>query len=157
MLQKSPIKIWDVNFDKMVIWKLVKTKSNSKYLIGIKFDKAIRSSALIVPKMSGYVKTFKVKGDKDKHNKLMSFCIENEKLLEKNKALWTKTEDSKNIELNAVPVNYDRYIKTKIRTCHKVYTNFRGLNVLEDDVKFESCTVNSIDLCTTQNIICQCI
>ena len=102
MLQKSPIKIWDVNFDKMVIWKLVKTKSNSKYLIGIKFDKAIRSSALIVPKMSGYVKTFKVKGDKDKHNKLMSFCIENEKLLEKNKALWTKTEDSKNIELNAV-------------------------------------------------------
>ena len=51
-------------------------------MIGIKFDKAIRSSALIVPKMSGYVKTFKVKeGDKDKHNKLMSFCIDNEKLL----------------------------------------------------------------------------
>ena len=69
---------------------------------------------------------------------------------------WTKTEDSKNIELNALPVNYDRYIKTKIRTCDKVYTNFLGLNVLEDDVKFESCTVNSIDLCTAQNI-CQYI
>ena len=33
--------------------------------------------------MSGYVKTLKVKdGDKDKINKLMSFHIDNEKLLE---------------------------------------------------------------------------
>ena len=36
-----------------------------------------------MPKMSGYVKTFKVKdGDKDKNNKLMSFGIDDEKLLE---------------------------------------------------------------------------
>ena len=38
---KKPIKIWDVNVDNIVISKLVKTKINSKYLIGIKFDKAI--------------------------------------------------------------------------------------------------------------------
>ena len=38
--------------------------------------------------MNGYVKTFKVKdGDKDKNNKLMSFCIIDEKLLEKYKAI----------------------------------------------------------------------
>ena len=43
----------------------------------------------------------------------MSFHIDNEKLLEK---LWTKIEDLKNIELNALPVYYGRYIKTKIRT-----------------------------------------
>ena len=67
---KKPIKIWDVNVDNIVISKLVKTKTNSKYLIGIKFDKAIRPLVLIMPKMSGYVKTFKVKeGDKDKNNK----------------------------------------------------------------------------------------
>ena len=43
---------------------------------------------LIMPKMSGYVKTFKVKeGDKDKNNKLMSFRIDYEKLLEKCKAI----------------------------------------------------------------------
>ena len=50
--------------------KLVKTKSNSKYLIGIKLNKAIRPLVLFmskITKMSGYVKTFKVKGgDKDK-------------------------------------------------------------------------------------------
>ena len=67
--------------------------------------------------MSGYVKTFKVEGgDKDKSNKLMSFHIDDEKLLEKYKVIWTKIEDLKNIELNALPVYDDRYIKTKIRT-----------------------------------------
>ena len=78
---KKPIKIWDVNVDNIVVSKLIETKTNSKYLIGIKFDKAIRPLVLIMPKMSGYVKTFKVKdGDKDKNNKLMSFHIDDEKL-----------------------------------------------------------------------------
>ena len=46
--------------------------------------------------MSGYVKTFKVKdGDKDKSNKLMSFHIDDEKLLEKYKTIWTKIENLK--------------------------------------------------------------
>ena len=45
------------------------TKTNSKYLIG-SLDKAIRPLILIMPRMSGYVKTFKVE---DKNNKLMSF------------------------------------------------------------------------------------
>ena len=39
---KKPIKIWDVNVDNIVISKLIETKTNSKYLIGIKFDKAIK-------------------------------------------------------------------------------------------------------------------
>ena len=64
---------------------------------------------------------------------MMSFHINDEKLLEKYKAIWTKIEDLKNIELNALPFYDDRYIKTKIRASgEKVYTNFRGLNVLED-------------------------
>ena len=37
-------------------------------------------------------------GDKDKNNKLMSFLIDDEKLLEKYKAIWTKIEDLKNID-----------------------------------------------------------
>ena len=67
--------------------------------------------------MSGYFKTFKVKdGDKDKNNKLMSFCIDDENLLENYKATWIKIEDLKNIKLNTLPVYDDRYMKTKIRT-----------------------------------------
>ena len=82
---KRPIKIWDANDDNIVISKLVKTKTNSKYLVGY-LDKAIRPLVLIMPKMNEYVKTFKVK---EENNKLMSsFRIDHEKLLEKHKAIW---------------------------------------------------------------------
>ena len=63
---KKPKKIWGVNVDNIIISKFVKTKTNSKYLIGY-LDKDIRPLVLIMPKMSGYVNTFKVE---DKVNKL---------------------------------------------------------------------------------------
>ena len=67
-----------------------------------------------MPKMKGYVEKFKVKaGDKDISNKLMSSSLGDEKLLENYKAIWTKIEDAKNIELNALPVYDDRYIKNQ--------------------------------------------
>ena len=136
MLQKKPMKIWDVNFDKIVISKLIQTKPNSKYLIEY-LGKAARPLVLVIPKMSGYVKTFKVKdGDKDKNNKLMSFRIDDEKLVEKCKAIWTEIEDLKSIELNALPLYDDPQIKIKIRRCgDKVYANFHSLNVPEDDIE----------------------
>ena len=41
-----------------------------------------------MPKISGYIKIFKVKdGDKDKNNKLLSFHIDHETLLGKYKAI----------------------------------------------------------------------
>ena len=93
--------------------------------------------------MSGYFKTFKVE---DKNNELMPFHIDDEKLLEKYKAIWTKIENLKNIKLNSLPVYDHRCIKTIIRTCgDKVYTNFRGLNVPEDDIECESFTIISVD------------
>ena len=77
---------------------------------------------------------------------LVSDRIDYENLLEKYRAIWTKIEDLKNIELNALSVYDDRYIKTKIRTYNdKVYTNFCGLNVPEDDIESEYFTVISID------------
>ena len=51
---EKPIKIWDVTVDNIVIWKLVKTKTNSKYLIWYLY-KAMWPLALIIPQMSVYV------------------------------------------------------------------------------------------------------
>ena len=50
-------------------------------------DRFIRPLALTMRKMSGYLKTFKVE---DKNNKLTFFRIDDEKLLEKYKAIWTE-------------------------------------------------------------------
>ena len=62
--------------------------------------------------MCRHVKTFKVKeGD----NELLSFRIGDVKLLEKYKGVWSKIEYLKNIELKALTVYDDRYIKAKIR------------------------------------------
>ena len=93
--------------------------------------------------MRGSVKIFKVK---ERNNKLMSFQIDNEKLLGKYKTIWTMIEDLKIIKLNTLSVYDDRLIKTKTRTFRdKVYTNFRGLNVPEDDKECKSFTVISIN------------
>ena len=100
MVQET-INIWDDNVDNVVVSRLVETKTNSEYLTGY-LDKVIRPLVLVLPKMSGFVKTFKVKdGDKDKSNKLMSLRVDDEKLLEKYKTIRTKIEGLKNIELNA--------------------------------------------------------
>ena len=57
-------------------------KTYSKYCIGYLY-KAMRTLVLITPKMSGFVKTFKVKeGNEDKNNELISFRIDDEKLLD---------------------------------------------------------------------------
>ena len=50
-----------------------------------------------------------------------------------------------NIELNSLPVYYGTYIIRKIKTySDKVYTNFCGLNVPEDDIETEYFTITSI-------------
>ena len=57
---KKPIQIWDVDVNNIVISKLIETKNIFKCLIGY-LDKFIRPLVLILPKMSGYVDTFKEK------------------------------------------------------------------------------------------------
>ena len=64
---KKTTKVCNVNVDNKVISKLIETKNNSKYLIRY-LDDVIRPLVLILPKMSGYVETFKDKdGDKNKN------------------------------------------------------------------------------------------
>ena len=66
----------------------------------------------------------------------MSFHIDDEKLFEKYKAIWTKIGNLKNSKLNALPIYDNKYIKTKIKTSsNKVYTNFQCLNVTDDNIQ----------------------
>ena len=71
---KEPMNVSDVNINKMVISKLIETKTTSKYLIEY-LDKFARRLVLIVPKMSGYVKTFKVKDGEKDNNKLFGLRL----------------------------------------------------------------------------------
>ena len=105
-------------------------------------DEVIRPLVLIIPKISGYVKTLKDKGrDKNKNKKLMPLGIDNDKLLNKYKTIWANIEDLQIIELDALPVHDRRYRKIKIGT----YGDFRGFIVPEDGVECESFMVSSVD------------
>ena len=57
----------------------------------------------------------------------MSFHIDIDRkaIRKKYKATWAKTEELQNIELNALSVYDDRYIKIKIRT----YESFTGISI----------------------------
>ena len=99
----------DVDVKSIVMSKLIETKNNSKYLNGY-LEEVIKPVVLMLPKVSGYVKTFKGKrGDTNKNNKLMSLLTDDENLLKKFKNFWTKIEDLQNIELNPLPVYNNRY------------------------------------------------
>ena len=73
----------------LIISMLIETKNNSTYLTEY-LDEGIRLLLSILPKMSWHIKTFK-----EKNNKLMPLCVDNDKLLEKYKTIWTKLEDLK--------------------------------------------------------------
>ena len=74
--------ILDIIFDDIIISKLVDTKASSRYLIGY-LDKVTKPLVLVLLKMSGYVKTFKVKDN----NKSLLFRMDDDKLLEKPKTI----------------------------------------------------------------------
>ena len=50
-------------------------------------EKTVRPLVLVMPKISRYIKTFKVE---DKKSKLIFLRIDDKKLLQKYKAIWTK-------------------------------------------------------------------
>ena len=73
--KKKKKKNWDDYVNNIDISKLVEIKNNSRYLIGY-LDKVISPLVLILPKMSEYGRTFKVKDrNKTSNNILMSFSL----------------------------------------------------------------------------------
>ena len=46
----------------------------------------------------------------------MSLDIDDEKLLQKYKIVWAKIEGLENVEVNALLVYHERYMKPKVRT-----------------------------------------
>ena len=96
IVEKTPIKIWYIDGDNIVTSKVTGTNNISNYLIGyfddsktlmyyFFFVKALTYTLILGSKMGGYVKSFK-----EKNNELMSLRIDDEKVLEQYKAIWTK-------------------------------------------------------------------
>ena len=67
-------------------------------------------------------------------------------LVENYKSICTMIEELQHVELNALPVYDDKYMKAKIRTYdNNIYTNFASLHVAKDGVECACFTIFSID------------
>ena len=80
----------------------------------------IRSLILTLPKMRGYVNTFKEKGEyKNKYNKLMYLCIDGEKISERYKTIWAKTANFNKylIILKMTKFKQEIVQSSEIKTC----------------------------------------
>ena len=91
---KKTINISDIDVNNIVISKLIQTKNNFKYLIGY-LDEIIKLLVLVLPKVTVCFKTFK-----GNNNKLICLRIDDGKLKEKYKAIWTRIAGVKSIKLN---------------------------------------------------------
>ena len=88
-------------------------KENYKYfIIGSKYDCKIRSLQLILPKIRGRAKNF---GGYIR----MSFLTEDDKLLQKYNKIWDNVCDSIKEEFHTEPVESEKYLRTKIKSCKR--------------------------------------
>ena len=92
----------------------------------------------------------------------MSFQIDDEKPLEKNKPVWTKIESLKNIELDALSTYDDRYIKAKKKKEHvaiEFMTNFHDSNgqKMISNMNLLQSVLLILYLHTKTNCTCKCI
>ena len=108
----------------MLILIISQNKSKQRIIISIWLDiyVVIIPLLLILPKLSDYARSFK-----DKNNILMSFGLNDDKLLGNYETIWSNIEDLHNFKLNTLIVFNDRYIKTQLRSYdYEFYTILCG-------------------------------
>ena len=91
--------------------------------------------------MIGYVKHFD-------SNKIVSFKVNDDRLLEKYTKIWGKVSILMNIEFDSEPVygDNDKYIKAKIKSYgDKVNTNFQGKKILKENVSYKCLSLIMLD------------
>ena len=76
-----------MDISKIVFNKVSFDKKGFKYFIGYKDDEKVKPLCIMLPKMSGYTKSFN-------ETKYMSILIKEDELLEKYNKIWYKVKDS---------------------------------------------------------------
>ena len=121
---KKPYEVYGIDTEKILVSKKESygKKDSIKYFVGYNDGDVIRSLCVKFPQMVGYVKKFD-------GNKIMSFRVNDKKMLKKYNKIWDTIADLLDVKFHSYPVYGDneKYIKTKIRMYEdRVITNFQG-------------------------------
>ena len=100
-------------------------KKDFKCFIGYKDGKNVRSSCILLPKMSEYRRNF----NETKH---VSFLIKDDEFSAKYDEIWDKISNSIKKGFDSEPVDNKKYLKTKIKSYEgKIKTNFHNDKMLK--------------------------
>ena len=121
---KESIDLFSVNVDQIVVSdKFKHNNKDFKHFIGYQKGKIVKPLCILLPQMSGYIKSFE-NGDKN-----MSFLIKDNKVWNKYDTIWEVIKDKLGINFYSEPVYEYKYLKAKVR-------EFDGMiktNFLSDD------------------------
>ena len=116
-------------------------KNYIKYFIGYIDDNEIKPICIRLPQMIGYVQYFD-------DNKIMSFKVTDNKLINKYNKYGKKVEESLNVKFESKPIygEDDKYIKAKIKSYKdKVNTNFQGKKTPKENSSYKCLSIITLE------------
>ena len=137
------LKIEDMDINKIFISKKESygAKDAIKYFIGNIDNNEVKPICIRLPQMIGYAKYFD-------DNKVMSFKVNDKKLLNKYNKIWEKVEELLNVKFESKPIygEDDKYIKAKIKSYKdKVNTNFQGKKTLKENSSYKCLSIITLE------------
>ena len=117
---KQPINVDLIDVDQIVVSDKFKHSGDGfKYFIGYKEGEIVKLLCIILPQMSGYIKSFENGGEN------ISFIVKDDDVLDKYNDIWEKIKNKLNIKFHRSPVYDKKYIKVKVKEFDGVIkTNF---------------------------------
>ena len=117
---KQPIDLMSVDvFQNVVSDKFKHSDEGFKYFTGYQERQIVKPLRIILPQMSGYIKSFKSGG------KNMSFLIKDDKVSEKYEKIWDLIKNKLSIKFHSKPIYDQKYLKAKVREFDAIIkTNF---------------------------------
>ena len=107
---KEPIELVSVDLDQIVVSHTFKHNDEGfKCFIGYLKDEIVKSSCIILPQMSGYIKYI------ENDSKNMSFFIKDDEVWDKYDKIWDVIKNKLNIKFHSKPVYKYKYLKAKVR------------------------------------------
>ena len=107
---KEPIDLLSVDSDQIVVsHKFKHNDEGFKYFIGYLKGEIIKPLCILLPQMSGYIKSF------ENGSNSMSFLIKDDEVWDKYDKISDVIKNKLNIKFHSEPVYEYKYLKTKVR------------------------------------------
>ena len=138
---KQPNDLMSVNVDQIVVsGKFKQSDEGFNYFVGYQDGEIVKQLCIILPQMSGYIKSFENGG------KNMSFLIKDDEVWEKYENIWDLIKNNLGMKFHSEPICKQKYLKAKQRESDGVIkTNFLGNDTPKESMNYICIACITID------------